>query len=86
MDTAVYVLCALTSSGCAFLLARGYKTRPSRLLFWAAICFAGLALNNVFLVVDLVVFPESISLLPLRNSITLSSLGLLMYGLIWDVV
>lgn len=86
MDTAVYVLCALTSLGCAILLARGYRARPSRLLFWAAICFGGFALGNVLLVVDLAVFPESISLLPYRNGVTLVSLGALVYGLIWDVV
>ncbi|MES2963981.1 MAG: DUF5985 family protein [Bdellovibrionota bacterium] len=86
METIVYVLCAMTSLGCAALLYRGYQARPSRLLFWAAICFGGFALGNVFLVVDLAVFPDSISLLPLRNGITLVSLGVLLYGLIWDVV
>jgi hypothetical protein len=86
MDTFVYVLCSLTSLGCAFLLFRGYNARPSRLLFWSAICFGGFALGNVILVVDLAVFSESVSLLPLRNSITLVSLVALLYGLIWDVV
>lgn len=86
MDTVVYVLCSLTSLGCAILLFRGYHERPSRLLFWAAICFGGFALGNVVLVIDLVVFRESISLLPLRNGITLVSLASLLYGLIWDVV
>ena len=86
MDTIVYVLCSLTSLGCAFLLFRGYKSRPSRLLFWSAICFGGFALGNVFLVLDLALFPETVSLLPLRNGITLVSLGALIYGLIWDVV
>ncbi len=86
MDTIVYVLCSLTSLGCAYLLFRGYRSRPSRLLFWSAICFGGFAFGNVILVVDLAIFHESVSLLPLRNGITLASLCSLLYGLIWDVV
>ena len=86
MESAVYFLCSLTSFGCAWLLFRGYRRRPSRLLFWAAACFTGLALNNVVLVADLVIFPDAVSLLPYRNLLALGSLGVLLYGLIWDVV
>ncbi|HEY2386482.1 MAG TPA: DUF5985 family protein [Candidatus Binatia bacterium] len=55
---AVYVLCTVTSLLCALLLFRGYRRSGIRLLLWSALCFAGLALNNAFVFVDLVVLPE----------------------------
>jgi len=86
MESAVYFLTSLTSFSCAILLYRGYRRRPSRLLFWSAACFAGLALSNVVLVIDLVFLPTTINLLPYRNVLTFSSLAVLLYGLVWDVV
>jgi hypothetical protein len=55
---AVYILCALTSLACAALLLRAWRRTPSRLLFWSAVCFAGLAANSLLLVADLLIFPE----------------------------
>ena len=80
----VYVLCALTSIGCAAMLVRGYLASRVKLLLWSSLCFIGLALNNVFLVVDRVLLPlEDLSL---ARSLP-GSLGLLLllYGLIWEV-
>ena len=85
MSSLVYILCALTSLVCAICLYRGYRATPNRLLFWAAICFGGLALNNVVLVVDILVLPE-IDLSMLRTTISCASLSLLLYGLIWEAV
>jgi hypothetical protein len=59
MATAVYALCALTSLVCALLLARGFVASRVRLLLWCAVCFAGLALNNVVLFIDKVVAPDA---------------------------
>jgi uncharacterized membrane protein YdjX (TVP38/TMEM64 family) len=79
----VYVLCALTSGLCAFLLARGYARSRVRLLFWSALCFAGFAVNNVWVVVDLVFVP-SVDFSLWRKLPTLLGLGALLYGFIWE--
>jgi hypothetical protein len=55
----VYFLCALTSLACAALLARAYRRSPSRLLLWSSVCFAGLALNSILLIIDLIVLPHT---------------------------
>ena len=52
MALVIYVLCALASLLCAVLLWRGYRQSRARLLRWSAICFIGLFLNNVLLVLD----------------------------------
>lgn len=80
---AVYILCAVTSALCAILLLRGYRQSGARLLFWSALCFLGLALNNVVLIVDVRVLPE-IDLLTWRLVPALAGVGLLVYGLIWE--
>jgi hypothetical protein len=79
----VYALCALTSAGCAVLLARGYRRQRTRLLLWSTLCFAGLALNNVLLFTDLVLVP-SIDFSLWRGLTALASLLVLLYGLVWD--
>ena len=48
----VAVLCTLTSFVCVWLLARAWAAARVPLLLWSLVCFAGLALNNVLLVVD----------------------------------
>jgi hypothetical protein len=83
MATIVYLLCALTSIACAVLLLRGYAASKVRLLLWGGLCFAGLALNNVLLFVDLGLFPE-VDLSVWRSLPALAGLLLLVYGLIWD--
>ena len=54
----VYLLCALASLACLLLLARAWRRTRARLLLWSAICFVGLAVNNLLLFVDLVVLPQ----------------------------
>ena len=83
MAESVYVLCALTSLACAVLLLKGYRETRTRLLFWSSLCFAGLTINNVLLLVDLIVVPN-IDLSLLRSSIAMASLMLLLFGLIWE--
>jgi hypothetical protein len=79
----VYVLCAITSVGCAALLLRGYLQRRTRLLLWSGICFACLAINNLLLFVDLVVVP-TVDLSVLRAISGLVGLLILVFGLVWD--
>ena len=81
MAETVYVLCTLTSLGCAALLFRGYRRSRTALLFWSSVCFAGLALNNALLVVDLVILPD-VDLASVRGLVALTSLLLFVWGLI----
>lgn len=83
MATLVYVLCALTSTACAVLLLRGYARSRFRLLLWSGLCFAGLALNNVLLVIDKRVVPE-MDLSVWRTLPALAGIALLLYGFVWD--
>lgn len=83
MAEAVYVLCMLTSLACAALLWRGYRRSHARLLLWSSLCFAGLTVNNLFLILDMVVFPD-VDLLPVRNISALLAMCLLIFGLIWE--
>ena len=83
MAEAVYLLCAITSVVCAGMLFNGYRENRTRLLFWSSLCFAGLAVNNVLLFVDLILVPE-IDLSILRSSIALASMIALLYGIIWE--
>jgi hypothetical protein len=79
---AVYILCAVTSAGCAALLLRAYRRNGTRFLLWSGLCFAFLALNNVLLYVDLSVIPQ-VDLRLARHSAALAGLSLLVYGLVW---
>jgi predicted transcriptional regulator len=80
----VYVLCALTSGACMVLLAAQYRRKRSRLLFWSALCFVGLAVNNLLLFLDLVIFPTEIDLQLLRLVASAAALGVLLFGFIWE--
>ena len=79
----VYILCAATSALCAVLLLRGYMTTRTRLLFWSGLCFVGLTLNNVMLVIDERVFP-TIDLSLWRTIPALIGVWLLVWGLVWE--
>jgi len=83
MATFIYFLCAVTSLACAVLLLRAYGRNRFGLLFWSSICFAGLALANVLLVIDLVFVPQ-IDLSIFRHLVTLGSLSVLIYSLVWE--
>ena len=83
MATLVYTLCALTSLACAVLLLRGYASSRARLLLWAGLCFAGLAANNVLLLIDKRVVP-TMDLSMWRSLPALAGVALLLYGLVWE--
>jgi hypothetical protein len=83
MAAIIYSLCALTSLACFALLLRTWLRRRSRLLFWSAMCFAGLSLNNFILVVDKLALP-TVNLSTLRLVTALLALLLLLFGLIWE--
>lgn len=81
--TIVYLLCALTSAVCAFLLYRGYVKSRARLLFWSANCFALLALNNVLVFVDERVVPTT-DLSIWRSMPAILAVAVMIYGLVWE--
>jgi len=81
---AVYVLCMLTSLFCAFLLLRSYRAQHSRLLLWSTVCFAGLAISNALLVLDLLVFPD-VDLRLVRTAIGFVSMSALLAVLVWEL-
>jgi hypothetical protein len=79
----IYSLCTLTSLACAWLLLASYRRTRHRLLFWSGASFVAMTVNNVFLVLDKVVFPD-VYLLPMRQGSALVALLLLLYGLIYE--
>jgi uncharacterized membrane protein len=83
MAVTIFVLCALTSLACAWLLLGSYRRTRHRLLFWSGASFVAMTVNNVFLVLDKVVFPD-IYLLPVRQVSALVAVLLLLYGLIYE--
>jgi len=83
MAEIVYGLCALTSLACFVLLLRGWMASRARLLFWSALCFAGMTLNNFLLVLDKLVFP-AMDLSTWRLLAALAAVLLLVFGLVWE--
>lgn len=79
----VYTLCLIASAVCGFLLFHTWRRTGTRLLFWTALGFGFLALNNLFLVGDLVLFPL-FDLWPWRQAASAAAAGVLLYGFIWE--
>lgn len=83
MAQIIYGLCTMTSLACAWMLLSSYRRNGVRLLFWSGLCFIGMSINNVLLVLDKLVFLQ-LDLLPLRLATALVALLLLMFGLIYE--
>jgi len=83
MAAVIYGLCTLTALLCAVLLLQAYRRSRYRLLLWSGLCFTGLTLNNLMLMLDKLVFPV-VDLSLLRTSIALVAMAVLLYGLIWE--
>ncbi len=79
----VYVLCAIASFVCMALLWRGYRRSGARLLWWSTLCFAGLFLNNLLLIIDLRVL-VAIDLSIVRTLPALLGVACLLFGFIWE--
>lgn len=84
MGELIYTLCTLTSLACAMLLFGSYRRTRHRLLFWSGACFAVMTLNNLLLLLDKVVFPTQVDLLPWRLASALVACLLLLVGLIYE--
>lgn len=84
MAAVIYALCALVALTCTGLLLRAWRASRHRLLFWTALCFAALSVNNVVLFIDKILLPPEIDLVAIRLVATLIGMGVLLYGLVWD--
>lgn len=83
MAALVYILGAVVTLACSFLLFRAYGRVKRRLLLWSAICFFGLAVSNCLVFVDLVIFPD-VDLYRWRLLSAAVAMLILLYGLIWE--
>jgi hypothetical protein len=83
MGPAVYIFGLLVTLGCGVLLTRAYKNVGKRLLLWSAICFYFLALSNLIVFLDLIVFPD-VDLYRWRLITAAVGMLILLYGLVWE--
>lgn len=83
MAAAIYLLCAATALTSFALLFRSWRRTGVGLLFWSALCFAGLSVTNILLVIDKLFLPD-IDLSVFRLVAGLVSVLLLLFGLVWE--
>lgn len=84
MASLVYLLGALVTAVCAWLLLRGFARSRSRLLLWSGLCFAGLTVSNALLFVDLGLQGPTPRLYMWRLSTAAAAMLLLVYGLVFE--
>ena len=85
----VSLLIDLVLTGIAFVIF--YKlvhshvpsSDPKMVMLWGGLTFAGLTLNNIALILDVVVFPE-MDLQPVRAAFAFVSILPLLFGLVWE--
>ncbi|UUX94757.1 DUF5985 family protein [Aquabacterium sp. J223] len=80
----IYTLCASTAALAATLLLRSFVRSRHRLLLWSGLCFVGLTLNNVLLVVDRLILPTEVDLGLARLLSALAAVLLLVVGLVME--
>lgn len=85
MAQLVYLLCSIMSFTCAYLLGRAYWDSRTRLLFYSALSFAGIAVNNILLSIDFNLGPNY-DLSFFRALASFTAVAILLFGLIWDMV
>ena len=83
MSSALYIVTCVTTLLCAVLLLRAWVRVRRRLLLWSGLCFVGLTVANLLVVLDLIVLPD-VDLYTFRLGARAVSMLLLMYGLIWE--
>ena len=82
MASVVYCLGTLVTLLCAVLLLRSYLQVRTQLLLWSGLCFAGLTLSNLLLVVDLLLLPQ-LDLYLWRLGTAAAAMLVLLYGLVF---
>lgn len=83
MAAVTYSLCAATCLACSILLLRTFAQTRRRLSLWSGLCFAGLTVSNVILVLDRIVFLAA-DLSTARLAVALAAVLILVFGLIWE--
>jgi hypothetical protein len=83
MASIIYSLCAALSLGIAVMLWRHHARTRSRLLYWSALGFSGLTVNNLVLVADKLLLPD-LDLSLLRQATALLSLVVMLFGFTWE--
>jgi hypothetical protein len=82
MPGLVYLLGAAISLASGLLLLRGAATRGGGLLLWSSVCFFGMAVNNVLMYFNFVVFADvNLDIWP--HVASLVSVIILNVALIW---
>jgi uncharacterized membrane protein len=84
VQSAVYLLCFLTSATAMLLLLRSYARTGTRILLLSGLGFVLFALNNLLLFVDIVLLPET-DLLPYRQLTGLIGVAILLLAFIWEI-
>ena len=82
MVSAIYLVEVAVNLLCAVLLISAYRRSQTRLLFWAGVCFAGLALESALVFADVVLLP-AVDLYLLRLAVSVIAMAFLLFGLIW---
>lgn len=83
MSVALYVFTIVVTLFCAVLLLRAWTRVRRGLLLWSGLCFVGLTLDSVLVLVDMILFP-SLDLFTWRLASVAISLSLLVFGMIWE--
>jgi hypothetical protein len=83
MASIIYLMCAATALACAVLVLRSYRVTRHRLLFWCGLCFTGMFLSNLLLIIDRLIVPET-DLSTVRLCAGLAALLPLLYGLVTE--
>lgn len=84
MAAFIYTLCTITCLVATLLLLRGWRQTRSPLLVWSGVCFAGLTLSNLLLVLDRTIYSVSADLSTERLASAFIALLVLVIGLIWE--
>jgi hypothetical protein len=63
------------------LLVRAYMRTRTALLLWTALCFSLLAVNNLLLVCDALIFPD-VDLRIWRHATALAAISVLLFGFV----
>ena len=86
MAEGVYLLCAIASVLCAFLLFKGYLKSRTQLLLWSSLCFGFLAAQNLMLGIDFVLNTNiEFGGIIWRNALGAVAGSLLLFGLVWEL-
>jgi hypothetical protein len=79
----IYLLCAATSLVVAAILLRQYVRVRTRLVLWSVVCFTGLAVNNVLVYIDLVMY-TGVDLSTYRSAAGAAGMVAMVYGLVTE--